>query len=624
MTTRSVLDRFLDDRNEAARVLIRGAATERFLDAGDRILVRNEFPGRLGLISAGLFRVELHDRHGKPVEVARLGPGDLLGELSFLTGDPVATDVIAETDASVWSIDHAVLTAASDLDPTLIRDLATLVAGRVRSTNQRLRQAHLGRVAVIKARPRALEVGAIHRLARAAAFHNQGPVLLLDLAQADPLPAPGARFEGVGDLPADRSLLAALGEFASRGSVDVAYTAAGRHEVSLDAVGVLVSQLRRRFTTILVLVDLEDRCLEAIEDDIDVTLGLIVEGDDAAGVERCVVLCESPAQPYQRDKIAASRAHGTSVDPVIPGPTEALLPARIDEALSTEAQAELERVARILVGRTVGLALGAGGSKGYAHIGARVALREMGVPIDFIAGCSVAAPLAGGMSVDYDAETMQRAMTTMLRQAARPTLPYRSLLSSRGLDNGLREFTGDQTFEDARIPLAVVAADIERREVVTFTEGPVHGPMLASAAIPILFPPIEVDGRHLVDGGVLQPIPIRQVAELGADIVIAVKLNDPTEPPDAVPPSRFSVRRLRLPVIDAVLDTISVMQWQVFSDSDAQADITVEPHFEGPTGLRDYARGPYFTQCGADAVEAVRDQIEQYLPWVRLSRGTNR
>jgi predicted acylesterase/phospholipase RssA len=162
----------------------------------------------------------------------------------------------------------------------------------------------------------------------------------------------------------------------------------------------------------------------------------------------------------------------------------------------------------------------------------------------------------------------------------------------------------------------VVAADIERREVVTFTEGPVHRPMLASAAIPILFPPIEVNGRRLVDGGVLQPIPIRQVAELGADIVIAVKLNDPTEPPQPEH-SGFSLRRIRLPVIDAVLETISAMQWQVFSDGDAQADVTVEPVFEGPTGLRDFSRGPYFTQCGVDAVGAVLEQIEMHLPWVK-------
>ncbi len=619
MTTHSVLDGFLDSLNEAARKLIREAATEHAVEAGERILVRGEFPGRLVLIASGLFRAELHDRHGAPVEVARFGPGDLIGEMSFLSGDPVATDVIAESDATVWNIEHAVLTAAADVDGTLIRDLAMLVAARVRATNQRLRQAHVGRVTQLKTRARPVEIGAVYRFALAAARHNQGPVLLLDLAQTDPLPPPGVTFSGVEGLPGgDRTIIATLEGFATAGQVELAYVPAGPHTLSVDGIAVLMAQLRRRFSTILVLTDLDDARLDALGDDIDLTLGVVVEGEDASAVERCAVLAESPEASFQRDIVAATRTHGSRVNAIVPGPTAALSPDRAGEPLSAAAQAGVDLVARILVGRTVGLALGAGGSKGFAHIGAATALKAMGVPIDFVAGCSVAAPLAGGIAADYDAEVMQQAMTTILKQAARPTLPYRSLLSTRGLDAGLREFTGDQTFEDARIPLAVIATDLERREVVTFTEGPVHGPMLASAAIPILFPPIEVNGRKLVDGGVLMPIPIRQVAELGADIVIAIKLNDPTEPlPLPRESSRFSLSRWRLPVIDAVLETISAMQWQMFADSDAQADITIEPAFQGPTGLRDWSRGPYFTQCGVEAVEAVRDQIVTHLPWVR-------
>ena len=619
MTTHSVLDGFLDSLNEAARKLIREAVIEHAVEAGERILVRGEFPGRLVLIASGLFRAELHDRHGAPVEVARFGPGDLIGEMSFLSGDPVATDVIAETDATVWHIEHTVLTEAAEVDGTLIRDLAMLVAARVRATNQRLRQAHVGRVAHMKTRARPVEIGAVYRFALAAARHNQGPVLLLDLLQTDPLPAPGVTFSGGEGLPGDRTIIATLEGFATAGQAELAYVSAGPRALSVDAIAVLMAQLRRRFSTILVLTDLDDARLDVIGDDIDLILGVVVEGEDASAVERCAVLAESPDASFQRDIVAATRTHGSRVNAIVPGPTAALSADRAGEPLSAAAQAGVDLVARILAGRTVGLALGAGGSKGYAHIGAATALKAMGVPIDFIAGCSVAAPLAGGIAAGYDDEVMQQAMTTILKQAARPTVPYRSLLSTRGLDAGLREFTGDQTFEDARIPLAVIATDLERREVVTFTEGPVHGPMLASAAIPILFPPIEVNGRKLVDGGVLMPIPIRQVAELGADIVIAVKLNDPTEPlPLSRESPRFSLSKLRLPVIDSVLETISAMQWQMFADSDAQADITIEPAFQGPTGLRDWSRGPYFTQCGVEAVEAVRDQIVMHLPWVRV------
>ena len=616
MREQTVLEQFLDQRNEAARELIQEAAVLVDVAGGERILTRGQFPGRLILIASGLFRAELYDRHGKPIELATFEPGALVGEMSFLSGEAVANDVVAETDGRVWYIEQAALTAAAEVDDNVIRDLAMLLASRVRATNQRLRQSRVGRVAYLQARPRAVEMGVAYRVALAAASQNRAPVLLVDLAQPDPPPLPdGQVFDGLAALPSDRTAIRELEQFAAAAGPTVAHLSTRGEAISVEALAVLIRQLRRRFSTIIVLSDPEDRRMETLADDTDVTLKLILEGEAVTASDRCIVLVESSKTPWQRDVKAAERAHGCTVSAIVPGPTSDYRPERFREALGSAAQAEVDRVARIVIGRTVGLALGAGGAKGYAHIGAAAALEEMGVPFDFIAGASVAAPLAGAISEDLSYEVMRQAMDTILNKAASLTLPYRSLLSTRGLESGLREFTGDKTFEDARIPLAIIACDIERRETVTFTEGRVHEPMLASAAIPILFPPVVINGRPLVDGGVLQPIPIRQVAELGADIVIAVKLNDPVEDVGARRGGRFRIPTL--PVIRTVLRTIAAQQWQIFSEGATQADITVEPSFEGPTGLSDWSRGPYFTQCGADAVEAVREQIEMQLPWVR-------
>ena len=237
MREQTVLEQFLDQRNEAARELIQDAAVLVDVASGERILTRGKFPGRLILIAAGLFRAELYDRHGKPIELATFEPGALVGEMSFLSGEAVANDVVAETDGRVWYIENAALTAAAEVDDSVIRDLAMLLASRVRATNQRLRQSQVGRVAHLQARPRAVEMGAAYRVALAAASQNRAPVLLVDLAQPDPPPLPdGKVFDGLAALPSDRTAIRELEQFAAAAGPTVAHLPAHGEAISVEAL----------------------------------------------------------------------------------------------------------------------------------------------------------------------------------------------------------------------------------------------------------------------------------------------------------------------------------------------------------------------------------------------------
>lgn len=175
--------------------------------------------------------------------------------------------------------------------------------------------------------------------------------------------------------------------------------------------------------------------------------------------------------------------------------------------------------------RQIGLALGGGGGKGSAHIGILAALEALRVPIDVVAGTSIGGLVAALYAVGYRPyqieQWFQRA--TMRRIVDRD--PSNSgFIGTRKIELLLREALGTRTFADARMPLALVAVDIVRGSEVVMRDGPLVDAVLASIAIPGLFPPVPRGEQVLVDGGVLNNVPVDVAQMLGAQHVIGVDL----------------------------------------------------------------------------------------------------
>jgi NTE family protein len=171
------------------------------------------------------------------------------------------------------------------------------------------------------------------------------------------------------------------------------------------------------------------------------------------------------------------------------------------------------------------LALGGGGGKGSAHIGVLTALEALHVPIDVIAGTSIGGLVAALYAVGYQPyqieQWFQRA--TMRRIVDRD--PSNSgFIGTRKIEQLLREALGTRTFADAKLPLALVAVDIVRGSEVVLRDGPLVDAVLASIAIPGIFPPVARGEQVLVDGGVLNNVPVDVTQKLGAGRVIAVDL----------------------------------------------------------------------------------------------------
>ena len=177
----------------------------------------------------------------------------------------------------------------------------------------------------------------------------------------------------------------------------------------------------------------------------------------------------------------------------------------------------------------VGLALGGGGARGFAHLGVIRAMRQLGIQIHCISGTSIGAIIGGAVAagVEHAANRWVNApdwkkLPSVFVEFCRP---WKGLIRGRKIERFLREIIPSGSFSDLKMPFAVVATDYNNGDEVVLQSGAVHTAIRASMSIPGVFDPVEVNGRVLVDGGLVNPVPVDVCRSLGADIVIAVDIN---------------------------------------------------------------------------------------------------
>ncbi|GAB54995.1 NTE family protein rssA [Glaciecola punicea ACAM 611] len=303
----------------------------------------------------------------------------------------------------------------------------------------------------------------------------------------------------------------------------------------------------------------------------------------------------------------------------------------------------------------IGLALGAGAARGWAHIGIIKALQDLGVKIDVVAGCSIGAYVGAAFASGKLDELEEWAFTLSEWQVF-------SLLGigfkRGGLASGQKVFIKHKeefcapTFEEMNIPFTAVATDLYSGKEVVFNQGEVNDAIKASCAIPALFPPVEHEGRWLVDGAVVNPVPVNQCRQLGADFVIAINLSADFRPqliekfekehqanqlktdkllgnasgglvkqwfsPDPKP------NKLQAPGIVSVMSSsLEILQARVTRSRLAgdPPDLLIEPQLRD-VSLLEFHRAQELSQKGRDAVNRLAQQIEFQLNLVGKSDRT--
>jgi NTE family protein len=272
----------------------------------------------------------------------------------------------------------------------------------------------------------------------------------------------------------------------------------------------------------------------------------------------------------------------------------------------------------------IGLALGGGGARGLAHIGIlKVLLREQ-IPIDVISGTSmggiVGAMHAVGLSPEQmEAEATKRGEIGQMFKLVDLQLVGSGLVGGKRIKKMLVEMLGaETTFADLRLPFAVIATDYNSGREVVLKEGNVADAVRATMSVPGVFEPVERDGYQLLDGGVLDNVPVGVARSLGAEKVIAVdvlpnfRLNEPGKDP-VVPP----LKTRKMPKAYRQLwhvELVMIAALTEFRLKESPPDVMIRPDLPVDMDLLlSFDRPQEAIECGVQAAEAALPQIRALL-----------
>ena len=255
----------------------------------------------------------------------------------------------------------------------------------------------------------------------------------------------------------------------------------------------------------------------------------------------------------------------------------------------------------------IAVAFGGGAARGFAHIGVLQVLEEQGIKPDIVVGTSagsmVAALYASGRT---PTEMEQMAMTLDESSITDWVFPGRSLMKGEALAKFVRDKTGGKTIEQMRIPLGIVATDLNSGEPILFRRGDAGVAVRASSAVPAVFQPVKIGGREYVDGGLVSPIPVRYAQQMGADVVIAVDIS-------AIPQGQPTQGAMQI-----LLQTFNIMGHSISQHELQDADVVVRPKLSGIGGA-DFSNRRLSVLAGREATYAVLDTLRQ-----RLTAARNR
>lgn len=250
----------------------------------------------------------------------------------------------------------------------------------------------------------------------------------------------------------------------------------------------------------------------------------------------------------------------------------------------------------------IGVALGGGFARGIAHVGVLKVLEQENIPVRVICGTSVGALIGACYCSGLSATEMEEvAHKTRFTSFARWTLSRCGFASNDRMIDYLSGILKCHTFEELRIPLGVTATDFNTGEAVVFRSGSIIDPVRASCAYPGMFLPIEIGGRHLVDGMLSHPVPARPVREMGADRVIAVHLKGTWS--NGGPPKHL---------FDVIGQSFAIAQDAMAPAWRGAADLVVEPEVAG-FAYDDFKRATDLIHVGETAMRKALPEVRKWL-----------
>ena len=240
----------------------------------------------------------------------------------------------------------------------------------------------------------------------------------------------------------------------------------------------------------------------------------------------------------------------------------------------------------------VGLALGGGAARGFAHIGVIQVLEESGIRPDLVVGTSAGSLVAtlyasgkSGAELGALAESMDESAFTDW------AFPGRGLIRGEALARYVREQTGGRRIEQMHTPLGIVATDLDSGQGILFQVGDPGVAVRASSAVPAVFQPVRIGTHEYVDGGLVAPVPVRYARQMGAELVIAVDIS-------AAPDGNATGDAMRM-----LLQTFAIMGRSINGFELREADVVLRPKLAGVSGA-DFGARKRSIQAGREAAQA--------------------
>lgn len=566
---------------EVIDALVEGAP-RRWLTRGEVLVRQGEPSDALHFVVSGRFSVQA-DATTEPF--AEIGPGQPIGEIGFFAGRPRTATVTALRDSEVLSISRERFEELSEASPEIRQSVIVALANRLADARRSIKPGAMPRTLALVAagasrlRPALLEaIGVV--------FGARGKTLLLTKEEV-------------------------ATRFPSRSVDDVALSSwLNAQEAEAQSIFYVADPQLTEWTK---------KCIRQADMILLVaTAGTSGEPNEA---ERFALSVHAPSA---RRLLILHESRSS----IVTG-TAAWLKGRdvaMHHHVCLQDLADIERLQRFLSNRAVGFVAGGGGALGSAHLGVYKAFVEAGADFDILGGTSVGAAMTGALALGADpdkADAGTHAMFVKARSFRRFTLPYFGILNHKVFDSQLSRLYGEVAIEDLWRPFFAVSANLSNSTKMVHRQGSLWRAIRASSSIPALLPPyLTEDGEMLVDGGIVDNVPLAAMKAIktGPNLVVQLNIDEPRRHAisyDSIPgPVELGLsmlipraaRRLReIPsIIQVMTRSVSANRQRLLID---ESDLLVQPAFPEKSSWSNWDSHSELMAC------AYRDAVTRLGGW---------